>query len=247
MDPQLLAPLGTALSAFIAALSYYAKTRHERRRSTRRVLYYLLEIHHLLARSQFSVKTFPVQYVERVRKSLTNGGIHLMDADAAALSDSLQTLIRKLTHAEMADLHESIAKPFAEALAELSRDDPILAFDLRGKDSVADIDRILAALQAPAGRTGIRPHDEEVAATVVAHLQDFSRDLAVTEISRCIRSTAWRCDALTHLRVLHHLHRSSRVRTVDDIHGHISTAIDGLLEKIQASTVAHAQSRTSSQ
>lgn len=101
MDPASLGVLGTALSAFVAALSYWAKTRHERRRATRAVLYYLLELHHLVNRIHVSLKAFPSEYVAQCRRALAAAGKVLSEDDSESLTQGVTLALNAFTANEL--------------------------------------------------------------------------------------------------------------------------------------------------
>lgn len=209
MDPKLLAILGTAVSAVIAALSYWAKTRHDRRRATRVVLYYLLEVHHLAQRIQFGLKDFPTRYISYCREALAKRGMTMSDSDAAAVSLGLQQIVRQFTTSESSVLSAALAEPFEKALAELSREDPVLAFKLRGRDQLMLLSRKLdAVIPSVPPADGARPEQS----LSVAHPQvdDVLRELTVAELESAIRATAWRCDLVTHLQVILLLRKATR-------------------------------------
>lgn len=236
MDPKVIAILSTAFSALIAAFSYLAKTRHERRRATRTVLYYLLELHHLLSRIQFGLKKFPADYVDRCKVALSAKGHVISEAETTALVGHLTQLIRQIGATEVLDLTSEIADPFAKALADLSREDPVLAFELRGKDGIAKASKLLRSLtfaspDDPSVPTGGVAHSP-TADLVLAAIDDFTREIAVDELARSIRSVAWRCDAITHFRVLRLLSRAARVNTLADIDAQLSDAIETVVTRI---------------
>src|SRR4030065_2050911 len=100
MDAKVLGLLGTALSALIAAIGYYAKTKHERRRATRTVLYYLLELYHLTSKMQFCVKQFPAKYAEECTVALNARGLSFTEVEAKLLRDAMEHLIRDIGRSE---------------------------------------------------------------------------------------------------------------------------------------------------
>ncbi len=229
MDALLISAIGTALSAFIAAMGYLAKTRHERRRSTRTVLYYLLETHHLVLRLQFGLKHVPKELISRSREALREQSVVLTDADASIILKHLPPLLRELAVGELQALGASIQVPFEQALADLSREDPVLAFKLRGRDQVALLTNRLeptltryAEALGSGGQTGSSP----IGAAVT---EDLVRGLAVTELESAIRSTAWRCDLLTHFLVLRLLRHAKRQERLDDLKQLVSEMVDSLL------------------
>ncbi|MBM5575321.1 hypothetical protein [Deefgea sp. CFH1-16] len=153
MDPKIIGLLGTALSAIIAALSYWAKTKHERRRATRAVLYYLLEVEHLVRKMHYA-RNLPNDCVDEMRRTLEINGLVLTEPDAEAAVEEIGQFLHVFATAEFQNLAATIAEPFEKALVELSREDPFLAFTLRGRDQLVMLPQKLAELTA-----SIRPSD----------------------------------------------------------------------------------------
>jgi hypothetical protein len=232
MDPTVIGILGTALSALIAAISYCAKTRHEHRRATRTVLFYLLELHHILCRINFGVKQFPADYVERCKTLLTAKDQNFSQTDIQGLIDGVTLMIRQFGMTEIEALASEIAEPFAKALVDLSREDPILAFEIRGKDGIAKVSKILRSSTLTATTISSNASKETLRSDrFLTELDDFSREVVIKEIARCIRSVAWHCDILTHVRVLRLLRHASQVQTIADIDAHLSSTIDDILKR----------------
>jgi len=69
----------------------------------------------------------------------------MSESEAEWLSSGLKQIVRQFTAAESASLSAAMAEPFEKALAELSREDPILAFKLRGRDQLMLLSRKLDA------------------------------------------------------------------------------------------------------
>ncbi|EWS52965.1 MULTISPECIES: hypothetical protein [unclassified Methylibium] len=239
MDAQLLGLAGTALSALIAALSYRGKIRHERRRSTRTVLFYLLEVHHFLSRGVLSISTFPKQYIDRIVGLLSERGISVSEAEASCLPAQIQAALRLLMQSELTKLSAAISEPFQAALRELSRDDPVLAFDLRGKEAVSGISDLFEALGGKTIQPDMIADDIAKASALMCFLDDQMRSMAAAEVERCIRSTAWRCDLVTHYRVRRHLQKASSLRCLEEISPDVSALIVALADQIATQIRPH--------
>lgn len=216
MDPVALGILGAALSGLIAAISYLAKTRHERRRTTRAVLYYLLELHHLVSRIHYGLKHFPEDYIAQCKRAMASKGLVLSDADAAKIDGDLRQVLHAFALAEMHGLSITIAEPLDKALAELSREDPVLAFRLRGKDQLMMLSRKLEATAA-AITTPEQPAPSVPFSQRYAPVGNFVRQATVGELKAAIVATAWRCDLLTHLRVRLLLRSAARAQASGEL------------------------------
>ncbi|WP_305639203.1 hypothetical protein [Polaromonas sp.] len=214
MDLKDLGILGGALSAVIAALSYWAKTRHERRRATRTALYYLLEVHHLVRRLRVATNNLASQIVQDIRTALEERGSSIAEAEVASASEQLKPVMRDFMHAQLEELSTDIRDPFAKALADLAKEDPILAFRLRGRDRLLLLSQNIDAIAAQASAQAVAIGNAE-RATPGPNVDGFLLDATVSELEHAVRATAWRCDIFTHLGVMLLLRRTAREETGD--------------------------------
>jgi hypothetical protein len=205
MDLKDLGVLGGAVSAVIAAISYWAKTRHERRRATRTALYYLLEAHHLVRRINFATNHF----LNELRAAFVAGGVAITDAELTSVTEQMTPLMRGFMQAPLEELSTEIRAPFATALADLAKEDPVLAFELRGRDKLLLLSQNIDAMVSQALTQAVEIGDGERSATR-SNFDAFLLDTAASELESAIRSTAWKCDLVTHIRVKLLLTRTAR-------------------------------------
>lgn len=227
MDPAVLGIVGTGLSAVIASLSYWAKTRHDRRRATRVLLYYLLEMHHYARRLSFG--TFPEEFSAQCKQLLAANGVTLSEADEASLVPHLRQMLNAYIATELQDLATTISNPFDRALAELSREDPVLAFK-RGRDQVMLLSRKLEAV----AKSATLPDQPQSALPFHQELGDFGeflQEAAVAELVMAIRATAWRCDAITHLRVWLELRNAAQESSMGGVRELIADQVRQLVSR----------------
>ncbi len=181
-----------AISAFVAACAYWAKTRHERRRATRTALYYLLELHYLVHRLLVVAKAGPEPLVRQITAALKKHGRPVTDAESEEATKGFQPLIQVFIQTRLDELSVETREPFAKALADLAKEDPILAFKLRGRDKLLTLSQNLqsmmqkASLQAPAS---------------VAGMDAYILKEAASDLDHALKTTAWRCDIFTHVLV----------------------------------------------
>lgn len=212
MNAELYALVGTALSAFVAAVGYVLKNQYERRRTTRIVLFYLLELHHWVARLQFGIKHYPQEHIERCQAALKRRGVTLDESHLQLLQLLLPALVRNLALAEIRALKLQIAEPFAKALMELAKDDPLLAFELRGKDDIASMEEKLES--AAPGPITLGDLTTDLASHLPRMLdseEDFERTVSLDALDRSIRMTASRCGLRMRFDVSRHLNKSREV------------------------------------
>lgn len=227
MDPASISFIGTAVSAATAAAAYVFKNRHERRRSTRAALYYLLEVHHFIRKVVALNEQYPSLFLELIEDELAGIGAAISSVDRKQVQDALPRFISAFVENELHDLAESIAEPFAKTLAELSREDPFLAFKLRGRDKLILLSQRLSAANAKAnGRDSETDAGHQV---LPLQLETFLRELTVDELKVSLLQTAARCGVLTSIRVRRLLrtadHESSRARMSKKIKPYIQQLV----------------------
>lgn len=237
MDAKIIGLLGTALSALIAALGYYAKTKHERQRATRTVLFYLLELHHLLSRIQFSVTQFPSEYAEKCRSVLHKKGLPFTDVEAKVLGDALEPLVRQMALSEMDQLASEVVEPFTRTLAELSREDPLLAFQLKGKESITKASKLVRTFVPDGMNEGHGDAAHPITEAFLSNIDDFIRQITVNELASAIRSVAWRCGFFTLIKCYFLLRRASQMNLLSELDGQFLPIIDEIVSQAVAAQI----------
>lgn len=230
MDLREVGFLGGAVSAVIAAVSYWAKTRHERRRTTRTVLYYLLEAHHFSCRIRYLLRGANDVLLERLKLKLTGASMCPPDDEWKTINQLLDEIIRKFAADELQSLVSATFEPFGKALAELAREDPILAFRLRGIEQFLVLTRKIDNLfVAPNSASSVEPEGSLIQG--YPSIDDFFRETAVNELREAIQETAWHCDALTHYGVRSLLRRMDREQAGSELTQRLRDLADQFIDR----------------
>jgi hypothetical protein len=227
MDLKDLGILGGAGSAAIAAISYWAKTQHERRRATRIALFYLLEAHHLARRLNVATNHLVAEFVKELKTAHEKGGSSITEAEATSATEQIEPLMRDMLRSMLEELSTDIRDPYAKALTELAREDPILAFKLRGRDQLLLISQNIDAFIAQASAHAVAIEHAEPAKPG-QRLNAFLIDTMVTELDHAVRLTASRCDLLTRVQVLLLLRRTAR-REVGELREFVTDMVKKVL------------------
>lgn len=231
LDPKDLSALGGAGGALIAALSYWAKTRHERRRSTRTVLYYLLEMHHVVHRVQATNESFKSEFIQEFRAALQSRGLALNDAEAASAMKQASPVLARFGRMQIESTVSESGEAFSKALADLSREDPLLAFRLRGRDQLLLLRRKIEGFVTELGTQSSTSDPVDVSV-----LDEMLTGTTLEELRIAIRATAWRCDILTHLQTKVLLNKARR----ETWSGEIRELVAGLVESYVSSSPVRA-------
>ncbi|EKF9742306.1 hypothetical protein [Vibrio cholerae] len=127
--------LGIVLAAIIATSSYLLRWKHEYRKSARRALYLLLQIRNSAIDSIFSPADATEAYIEHLLKIFKEKGIPASKDD---VNEEMTTLIsnhfQNLIDAIRQEIEGSTLEQYEKALYELSAQNPVLAYQLQGKE-----------------------------------------------------------------------------------------------------------------
>lgn len=203
MDAKTLSILGTALSALIAAIGYYAKLRHERLRTTRTVLYHLLEMRYQLATAQYMTGGFLSDYLAACKEVLGPENTQISSSEYEEIEKIGREHFRVFVVAQLEQLKDEVFKPYRDALEILAKDAPILAYRLKGKELfVAPTETSSRLLSLPAAmRMGVVDRDDsEKNALMDNLLEDIVRESTLEDINDAIRMVALDCGLLTYIQ-----------------------------------------------
>ncbi|EHS1090863.1 hypothetical protein KVQ40_003404 [Vibrio cholerae] len=137
MEVQVVASLigivGITLSAIFSGFGYFFKIRTEKLRTTRQVLFYLLEFRAYVLASSVSPTELYEKYLEQCQKYLDKKkieGIAIPQQNQDLMLGYFSNVIEQITP----KLSESFIIEYEQTIISLSKENPILAFQLRGKD-----------------------------------------------------------------------------------------------------------------
>jgi hypothetical protein len=198
MEPIEFSALTGAGSALVAALSYLAKTNHERRRVTRTVLYYLLELHHVTHRVRSAVLLLETELVKQLRIAYKSRDLPFNDAEATLAFVAAKPLLVEFGRKQLEGTVSTSAEAFAKALSDLARENPVLAFRLRGRDQITLLRQKIegfAGLSGANDSAGPRSPGLEW-----PQLDPLLFEVAEEELRQAIRATVWGCDVVTHFK-----------------------------------------------
>jgi len=136
----LIALFGVLLASTLSAGAYFYKVRVEAQKSTKKSLYYLLEIRYFILTSLFDPKKETEAYLEHYSEHLSAKEIKLTRQD---FEDSLVDLIRGHFENIMATLktkvENDLVQPYEDSLLELATMNPVLAYSLKGREKLGEL------------------------------------------------------------------------------------------------------------
>jgi len=146
IDVKIIAALVALSGIFITTLfgvvGYIFKLRQDRKKSTRTVLYLLLEIRHSLLKAVFNPFEATNKYMEHYDKKLKDRGIDSASEDenlTEFIEQMKQVLILFFTNiveSQNTDIRVKLLEPYEKALSELATINPVLAYLLKGHENL---------------------------------------------------------------------------------------------------------------
>ncbi|MFW2354991.1 hypothetical protein [Hydrogenophaga sp.] len=230
MTTEIVALLGATLSALIAAFAYYGKARHERLRTTRTVLYHLLEMRHHFAATEYGIAKFPEQYLEVVNATFKRNEVVIPDAQREALVPQLRQFVRDIQAAKVEALGIQIIEPFLRALSDLARDDPLLAYDLKGKEVIKSVSSLVTVIPSIANALEVPSEEEHVKEILMTNLDDLDREVTLEVLADAIRQVARKCGPTVYVRTMGAIRRQSTTAFPSKFAARVDSMLDRVLK-----------------
>lgn len=206
IDPAWVGFVGTAISALIAATAYAWKGWQERKRTARRVLYHLLEFHHVASRLN-ATATFPERYLGQIESKILPKGSKLSPYDREQFLAQMRKMLLSVTNHLARLLTQQMTETYLKSLEELAKDKPVLAYRLKGAELV-DIASVLEG-GLDVADTSKEPHDLRSDAFFQEVCNHFQSSFILNLEGRC-RMVAFSCSLWTYLQTRHVLRQKSK-------------------------------------
>lgn len=236
MQPIELSALTGAGSAVLAALSYWAKTNHERRRVTRTVLYYLLELLHVTHRVRAALLQLESELIQELRVAHESRNLPFNENEATAAFAAARPHLATFGSKQLEGTVSDSAEAFSKALSDLARENPVLAFRLRGRDQITLLRQKIEDFVAAA--PVVDSQQTNSSELQLAQLDPLMFAFAEEELRRAIRATLWGCDVVTHFRTIRLLRAVSKEKTSGEFKG----VVKGIVESYVGSLVGQSSS-----
>jgi hypothetical protein len=152
---------GIAISSSLGLLGYFLKIRIEYKKNARKVLYYLLEMRHSIRSSLVDPNESYREFCEFMEAALARRGLTIDRADVEPLLGTL--LLNHFTNminSTKTVLNERLLESYENSLSELSYINPVVAYRLRGRET----------LQQAINHT--RQYANELESTLIAHRKE---------------------------------------------------------------------------
>lgn len=237
----LLGLVAVGVGALFSGVGFFLRVRAERLKTRRRVLFYLLEIRQAVKVEHLSANVLAEQYFSHCLGFFESKGIDVSDGIPDELKVLIQAYVCNQLESSKPALDDSFLSSFEQALSALSIDDPILAYQLRGRASLkayiqaqgeylADLTSLDSFSQLEAAYEPMKDH--------AANLSDEAADEIIRDIESDIRRVAWRCGFWTRAMVQAPLRSDQeKVSAIDtaEIDARLEEALKVIVTAVQAS------------
>lgn len=228
--------IGVVLAALMSSAGYLFRNRTERKKSARKVLYLLLEIRHSIIASLFDPDEATEKYFVHYMARLNTKGIVANPED---LTDSLRAMVSghfyNMTSSLKTDIETRLLNPFEEALFEMASVNPVLAYQLRGKEKLEKLVAHTNQYQSKVTEQVEVGIVEEWAREVMLELSNELKEEALNELSETLNNDvltlAKACGWLDHRKCKAVLDKAASNKNKYDFED-LDKSVDKLVEKL---------------
>lgn len=136
----IIALLGVFLASLLSAGAYFYKVRAEAKKSTKKSLYYLLEIRYFILTSLFDPEKATESYIEHYCNHLSIKGIKLTRQDFESnFIDLIRSHFENLISTLKTKAATDLVQPYEESLLELATINPVLSYSLKGREQLGNL------------------------------------------------------------------------------------------------------------
>jgi hypothetical protein len=141
MDTEVIAALIglISLGALLGGIGYYLKTRQERMKNKKIVLFHLLEFRHQVKSSYVAPKELADEYFRICTSYFKKVGLSDGDEISQSIRSNVEDYMSNLVAACKPNIGEDFIQSYEDSLKNLCATDPVLAFKLRGMERLHEI------------------------------------------------------------------------------------------------------------
>lgn len=228
--------ISAGLAAVISAMGYIFKARIEIKKSSRLVLYYLMEIRYAINTNLIDPEPIYKTYMEEMTKGLSNRGIPVeMEGFGALVEAMVYSHLSDVVSSIRVDIEEHLITSYEDALKKLASEKPILAYRLRGKDRMMKVAKMTTEYADNLDESVLK---ELASGPLGSILSEFSknkkgeaRDDIADFLDSDILTLAWACGIIDYIKCRVALKKTSRLHrdfVFTDVDELIDKAVDAL-------------------
>lgn len=185
---------------------------------------------HHFAATEYGIAKFPEQYLAVANATLKRNEIVIPDTQREALVQQLRQFVRDIQAAKVEALGMQIIEPFLRALSDLARDDPLLAYDLKGKEVIKSVSSLVTGIPSVANALEVPSEEEHVKEILMINLDDLDREVTLEVLADAIRQVARKCGPTVYLRTIRAIKRQSNRAFPSEFAAKFDSMLDRVLK-----------------
>jgi len=139
---------GIVIAAVMSSYGYMYRSRQEYKKNSRKVLYLLLEIRYSVMKSIADPKQVTDEYIQHLLSKFSARGIN---SDNDEIDGGMRELVGSHIHnvitLSISDIEERLIPEYDRALSEFAKDNPVVAYILRGREGFNNLIKLTEEYQ----------------------------------------------------------------------------------------------------
>lgn len=136
---SLIGLLGVGLGALLSGIGYFLKVRSDRMKTKNNVLYHLLEIRNLIKSEYVNPDELSGKYLSYCEDYFSRKGLSVDAEIPPELKSLIESHFHHLVEALRPSMDSSFVESLNDAISALAIDNPILAYQLSGRERTNDL------------------------------------------------------------------------------------------------------------
>lgn len=200
MDGKVIAALiglaGISLGALLSGVGYFMKSRAERLQIKRNILFHLLEIRFLLVSSYEDPRKITESYIEVCNRFFEKAGMGADEGPPEPLKMLIENHLKNVIDAVKPKIEVDFISSYESSLKDLSKDDPVLAYRLRGRENLKEFLQVQDKYISSFEELDLFKENPLMADVVSGHFDEASRlsmEKLISEINNDVLLVSRRC------------------------------------------------------
>ncbi len=216
----LIGLVGVGLGALLSGLGYFLKVRTERMKTKNIVLFHLLEIRHLIKLEYINPNELLEKYLGYCEDYFVRRGLTEHGQVPGELRELIKSHFQNLSDSVKPSMNISFINSFNDAVYSLSKDNPVLAFQLSGRERVNSLVKVQSEYIDSVNNIIIGDEvPDAVKEKIFSHVASLNYDVIedlINEIDRDIRLVSAKAGILAYFSTKSILKESKKKDVVFD-------------------------------
>jgi len=245
INPKVAATAGAVGSALLAACGYIAKIRYERKRTLRATLFYLLQLRQCAATDELLVTQLPERVLLAFNSVLAERSLQLNDDEMRSMLELARPILVAVAERQSEGELQEIRAQLLKSLADLAKDQPILAYRLSAalpRAKLPDDASEVRASDFPADTSGVV---EMISKSIRVEFHAEGARQSKRNLAALIRMASFEVGVFAFLEAYLILRRQDRVKVPESFFDAIAKPMAASVEELVAAISSAAASEKS--